>query len=284
MNGITIHQFTSNLIGELSGLYPEHEIRHLSRLMLEHVLQVSSTHLLMMSSEELSCRQLKDLEGIIKRLKQHEPIQYIIGKTEFYGLELGVNPSVLIPRPETEELVEWILKDCGEGVESVLDIGTGSGCIALSLKAGLPDTDITAWDISAKALKTAADNAESLSLRVQFTQIDVLNYQARNEKYSCIVSNPPYVRELEKKMMEENVLHHEPHTALFVSDSDPLIFYRTIALLGKQILNPNGLLYFEINEFLEKEMTEMLIQTGYSNVECRKDISGRARMMTAELM
>ncbi len=283
MSGTTIHQFTSNLITELSELYPEHEIRQLSKLMLEHILNVDTTHLLMRNAEELSVKQLNNLKTITTSLKQYVPIQYIIGKTEFYGLDFKVNPSVLIPRPETEELVDWIIKDQPNSIKKLLDIGTGSGCIALSLKDQLPHINISAWDISAEAIKTAKTNAQILNLEVQFKQVDVLNYQVQNEKYDCIVSNPPYVRECEKKMMENNVLKHEPEIALFVSDNDPLIFYRTIAQLGKQIINTNGFLYFEINEFLEQEMTEMLIKLGYIDVECQKDINGRARMMKARL-
>ncbi len=283
MSGTTIHQFTSNLITELSGLYPEHEIRQLSKLMLEHILNVDTTHLLMKNAEELSVKQLNNLKTITTSLKQYVPIQYIIGKTEFYGLDFKVNPSVLIPRPETEELVDWIIKDQPNSIKKLLDIGTGSGCIALSLKNQLPHINISAWDISVEAIKTAKTNAQILNLEVQFKQVDVLNYQVQNEKYDCIVSNPPYVRECEKQMMEDNVLKHEPEIALFVPYNDPLIFYRAIAQLGKQIINTNGLLYFEINEFLEQEMTEMFIKLGYIDIECQKDINGRARMMKARL-
>jgi len=283
MSGTTIHQFTSNLTIELADLYPEHEIRQFGKIMLEHVLKVSTTHLLMMNSEELSPQQLKDLSAIVEQLKKQIPIQYITGHTEFYGLDFIVNPSVLIPRPETEELVDWILKDQTQLAKKLLDIGTGSGCIALCLKAHMPNTTVTGWDISTDALSTAQANAKHLNLDVQFNQIDILNYLAEGNKYDCIVSNPPYVRELEKKMMEENVLSYEPHTALFVSDNDPLIFYRTIAQLGTQMLTTKGSLFFEINEYLEKEMTEMLCNIGYLNIECRKDINGRARMMKAQL-
>jgi len=281
MSGTTIHQFTTNLITELSEFYPEQEIRQFSKLMLEHLLQVSTTHLLMMNSERLSEQHVQDLERMSNQLKKHIPIQYILGETEFYGLKFEVNPNVLIPRPETEELVNWIIKDYGVQFNNLLDIGTGSGCIALSLKANMPETHITAWDISAKAIQTARQNATHLDLNVNFEEVDVLSHQGDHRCFDCIVSNPPYVRELEKKMMETNVLDHEPHTALFVSDTDPLIFYRTIAKLGLQMLHEKGVLFFEINEYLEKEMIEMLSQLGYTQIESRQDINGRPRMMKA---
>ncbi len=280
MSGTTIQQFTSNLLIELKNEYPEYEIRQMSKLILQHILQVSNTQLLMMSQELLKDEQLKRLLEYAKQLKEHIPLQYIVGSTEFYGLEFKVNPSVLIPRPETEELVDWILKD-KLAPENLLDIGTGSGCIAISLKANLPNTKVTAWDISDKALETAQNNATQLGHAVHFAQVDVLTHQADEAMYDCIVSNPPYVRELDKEMMAPNVLDNEPHTALFVSDHDPLIFYRTIAQLGQTTLKSNGHLYFEINEYLAKDMTDMLSQLGYSNIECRKDINGKDRMMKA---
>jgi len=283
MGGTTIQQFTTKLIKELNGFYPKNEIRQFSKLMLEHILNVSTTQLLMMNFEMLNEQQLNHLEQMTTKLKQHIPIQYIIGETVFYDLCFKVNPSVLIPRPETEELVDWIIKEQKGKLTKLLDIGTGSGCIALSLKANMPVIEITAWDISIDAIATAKTNAEKLNLDIIFKQVDVLNFRVGTEKFDCIVSNPPYVRELEKEMMESNVVEHEPHTALFVSNNDPLLFYRTIAQIGQQMLQPKGFLYFEINEFLAEDMTEMLSHLGYSNIECRKDINGRNRMMKAVL-
>ncbi len=282
MSGTTIHQFTGKLINELQDQYPEQEIRQFGKMLLQHVLKVNNTQLLMMNMDLLDDTSLTSLNQCTKQLKQHIPIQYIIGSTEFYGLQFKVNPAVLIPRPETEELVEWIIADNCKQCNNLLDIGTGSGCIAISLKAHMPDTDITAFDISGDAIKTASENARLNQLNVNFEQQDILSYQAGTQKFDCIVSNPPYVRELEKEMMETNVLDHEPHTALFVSDNDPLIFYRTIAELGLKMLTTNGHLYFEINEYLAKEMTELLISLGYSDVTCRKDINGKDRMMKAQ--
>lgn len=280
MSGTTVYQFTAQLLTELKEHYPEEEIKQMAKLLLQHVLKVNNTQLLMMNRDLLSYDQLKSLKALTIQLKQHIPIQYALGSTLFYGLEFRVNPSVLIPRPETEELVEWILED-NQKLQSLLDIGTGSGCIALSLKANLSDTQVTAWDISEEALKTARKNAQCLKLDVDFQLVDVLNHQPIDEQFNCLVSNPPYVRELEKDMMEANVLNHEPHTALFVKDNDPLIFYRTITQLGLKMLKPAGHLYFEINEYLAKEMTEMFETLGYKSIECRKDINGKDRMMKA---
>ncbi|WP_430815778.1 peptide chain release factor N(5)-glutamine methyltransferase [Carboxylicivirga sp. RSCT41] len=281
MSGTTIHQFTSKLQSALKGYYPEMEIRPMAKLLLQHVLKADNTRLLLMGNELLNTVQLAQLEEYTEQLKQHIPIQYIIGSTEFYGLEFMVNPAVLIPRPETEELMHWIINDNNNG-KRLLDIGTGSGCIAISLKANMPRADVSAWDISEAALQTAQNNAIKLEQDVKFKLTDILNHDPGDEKFDVIVSNPPYVRELEKKMMEANVLEHEPETALFVSDNDPLIFYRAIAQLGQKMLNNNGLLYFEINEYLAAEMTSMLIQQGFINIECRKDLNGKDRMMKAQ--
>ncbi len=282
MSGTTIQEFTSNLRIELKELYPEEEIRQFAKLMLQHVLQVDNTQLLMMSRDALSHADLSQLEGYVQQLKKSVPLQYLLGSTEFYGLPFMVNPSVLIPRPETEELVDWILRDKHQP-KSLLDIGTGSGCIAIALKANLPNCQVSAWDVSAEALATAKNNANQNKVVIDFGLVDVLSYQTDGRKFDCIVSNPPYVRELEKSMMEDNVMQHEPHTALFVSNDDPLIFYRTIAQLGLQMLHPKGYLYFEINEYLATEMHDMLKQLGYSNIVCRKDINSKDRMMKAQL-
>ncbi|MCG8582004.1 MAG: peptide chain release factor N(5)-glutamine methyltransferase [Bacteroidales bacterium] len=281
MSGTTIQQFTSKLQSALKNHYPELEIRPMAKLLLQHVLKADNTQLLMMGNELLDAKQLHQLEAYIEQLRHNIPIQYIIGSTEFYELEFLVNPSVLIPRPETEELVQWIINDHHAG-KRLLDIGTGSGCIAISLKANIPNADISAWDISEEALKTAKNNALRLNQNVKFQLVDVLNHVSDEDKYDVIVSNPPYVRELEKKMMEANVLEHEPETALFVSDNDPLVFYRTIAQLGQHMLTADGILYFEINEYLAAEMTSMLDKLGYKNIECRKDLNGKDRMMKAK--
>lgn len=281
MSVTTIQQYTKELLQELNDIYADNEIREFAKIMLEHVLKVSRTQLLMMSNDHLSANQISELRAMSDKLKKQIPIQYIIGKTEFYDLSFEVNKSVLIPRPETEELVDWILKDHKHQPQKIVDIGTGSGCIAISLKANMPNTEVYAWDISTDALSVAKKNAEINNVSITFQEVDVLNHQPQINELDCIVSNPPYVRELEKELMEDNVLNHEPHTALFVSNNDPLIFYRTIAKLGIEMLKTDGLLYFEINEYLSPEMTDMLTEMGYFSIECRKDINGKDRMMKA---
>jgi release factor glutamine methyltransferase len=208
-----------------------------------------------------------------------EPIQYILGETEFYGLKLNVNPAVLIPRPETEELVDWILKINSIRNAKILDIGTGSGCIALALKNHLKEGEISGVDISENALKVARENALQNHLNVNFFQSDILKWKESEwDKFDIVVSNPPYVRMSEKAKMNDNVLHYEPDSALFVSDQDPLVFYRAIAAFASQYLNKNGFLFFEINEYLGEEMKVLMEGFGFESIEIRKDINSKNRM------
>nr|WP_319400275.1 peptide chain release factor N(5)-glutamine methyltransferase [uncultured Carboxylicivirga sp.] len=278
-----IQQFKTTLANRLINLYPEYEIKQFAKMLLQEVLKVNATQLLLLNDDCLTDDQAALLQNMTERLANAEPIQYILGHTDFYDLDLKVSPSVLIPRPETEELVHWILNDKEINKNRILDIGTGSGCIPLALKSNLRNAEVEAWDVSDDALNIAQQNAKQLQLDVTFKKVDVLTVQSVNKPFTCIVSNPPYVRELEKPMMETNVLDHEPHLALFVDDNDPLIFYRTIAQLAQSALVKNGALFFEINEYLEQEMTELLINTGYRDIECRKDLQGKARMMKAIL-
>jgi len=283
MAGTTVHSFAQSFQAALKDDYPLTEIRQFIRLIFEDLFGFSSTDLMLKGDTVLLDAQLSRLNEILDRLKTHEPIQYIIGTTEFYGLTFFVKPGVLIPRPETEELVDWIVKDDSVDKSTILDIGTGSGCIALSLKSNCPNAIVQAWDFSSMALEIAHENGQQLNLDVHFLLHDVLKIQSEQleDQFSCIVSNPPYVRKLEKVMMEGNVLEHEPHSALFVDDHDPLIFYRTIAQLGLILLKEGGSLFFEINEYLGKEMETLLLDLGYHSVICRKDLSGKDRMMKA---
>ncbi len=283
MAGTTVHTFTQSFQSDLRNDYPLTEIRQFIRLIFEDLFGFSATDLMLKGDTPLSTEQEHLLTEITGRLKQHEPIQYIIGSTEFYGMTFKVRPGVLIPRPETEELVDWILKDPSVDKTTILDIGTGSGCIALALKSNCPDAVVHAWDFSPQALAIAKENGRQLDVNVQFSLQDVFKVESEGLRdfYSCIVSNPPYVRELEKAMMEDNVLDHEPHSALFVDDQDPLIFYRTIAQLGLTLLNEGGVLFFEINEYLAEEMRTLLTDLGYHSVICRQDLNGKDRMMKA---
>lgn len=265
---------------ELAEVYPFPEIRGFVRMILEKVCGLSYTEQVLHKDRELPEADKKSIELIVSRLKQNEPIQYIFGETEFRDLRLKVNPSVLIPRPETEELIDFILEKRISPKAKIIDIGTGSGCIALALKSALPEAEVYGLDVSEKALETAAGNAELNNLDVAFLRRDILNWEVDVwEQYDVIVSNPPYVRNSEKQMMEKNVLEFEPTTALFVSDSDPLLFYRRISEFAQKFLQQNGHLFFEINEYLGNEMVDLLKQLGFSEIELRKDINGRNRML-----
>ena len=265
---------------ELMPLYPASEISSFIRLILEKVYRLSYTEQVILKHEQLAGNKFQEVERIVARLKQFEPIQYILGETEFYDLTLKVNPAVLIPRPETEELVAWILETERTPGARILDIGTGTGCIPLALKSGLPEAHVFGVDISESALETARGNAALNQLDVQFFQHDILDWKSAEwERFDVIVSNPPYVRESEKQLMEANVLKHEPTGALFVSDEDPLIFYRTIAEFAKAQLRNEGILFFEINEYLGKEMKALLEGFGFESIELRKDLQGRDRMI-----
>jgi len=238
---------------------------------------------------ELSPQQTNTLQLILSELKTGKPIQYILGVTEFYGLPFKVNPSVLIPRPETEELVEWVITSVGSlplAAGSILDIGTGSGCIAISLKKKLPAFKVTAMDISGDALKTAKENAELNQVEVEFINDDILNLKSEivNRKSEIIISNPPYVTLHDKTQMHANVTHFEPHTALFVPEDDPLVFYKAIADFATDHLTPGGLLFFEINESYGGEVIKLLKDKLFKNVELRKDLSGRDRMVRAQIV
>ena len=265
---------------ELQGLYPKTEIKGLIRLIIEHFYGLNYTQFLLRNDEKSSDDKITEIKLLVERLKKFEPVQYILGVTEFYGLTLKVNPSVLIPRPETEELVHWVLNSEITQFPSIIDIGTGSGCIALALKNKMPEAKVTAVDISAEALQTAEKNAIQNKLDIHFIKADIFDWEKLNwETFDVIVSNPPYVRELEKVKMEPNVLNYEPSAALFVPDADPLIFYSAIAGFAKKHLKKNGFLFFEINEALTSEVENLLLGAGFSNIEIKKDINGKFRMV-----
>lgn len=265
---------------QLKNLYPEPEVRMFTRMIIEHVSGWDFTTQILKKDILLSGEQQKKIRTIIPRLKTFEPIQYILGESEFYGLKLVVNPSVLIPRPETEELVEWITKNNLNENCKILDIGTGSGCIALALKKKLKNAKISGIDISESALEVARENAKRNNLEVDFFQTDILIPKNKNwEVFDVIVSNPPYVRNSEKAEMKTNVLAHEPENALFVNDEDPLVFYHAIADFAIKHLSVNGMLFFEINENFGEELSDLLNKKDFREIRIRKDINKRNRMM-----
>lgn len=272
----------ANIIREgLSSHYPIGEVTALTRIIATELLGFSQTSFFLKDEVTLTAEQESQLCNTIERLKKHEPIQYIIGYCDFCGLTFKVTPDTLIPRPETSELVEWITEEQKGDKVNILDIGTGSGCIAISLSCKLPGCNIAAWDISSGALAVAEENNRSNGTEVTFSQVDILVYQPQGEMFDIIVSNPPYIKENEKKSMEANVLDWEPHTALFVPDNDPLLFYRAIAEKALAMLTSGGALYFEINRAHGAETVEMLKSLGYIETELRKDLAGNDRMIKA---
>ena len=263
----------------LGHLYPPGETESFIRIIFSHFLGYSPTELILSAGKIIDRENEARIDQVIKRLRQYEPLQYILGETEFYGLKIRVNNAVLIPRQETEELVDWILRSEQKEKHAVLDIGTGSGCIALALKKHLPLAEVYAIDHSSRALSVASENALSLGLSINIQILDIFHPHPFEKKFDLIVSNPPYVRESEKKLMHPNVLDFEPTEALFVSDDDPLSYYRAIAEFSNHHLQKDGWIYFEINEAMGEETSELMKEYGFSAVEVRKDLNGKERML-----
>ena len=264
----------------LATTYTDGEIKALTRILAIELLGISQMAYFLKEEVTLCTEQQALLDNAIARLQKQEPIQYILGYCDFDGLRFKVNSSTLIPRPETSELVEWVASEA-TGKERILDIGTGSGCIAISLAHRLPEANVEAWDISTEALKTAKENNLDNNTNVAFTNVDILSHVPGEKRFDIIVSNPPYIKEVEKNEMEANVLDWEPHTALFVPDHDPLLFYRTIAEKGKNMLHPGGKMFFEINRAYGKATCDMLASLGYTAIELRKDFADNDRMIRA---
>lgn len=265
----------------LKDKYSQSEIRVMTNLILHKEFNLSPADILTHKHTNFSDSDISKIEEIMARLQKSEPIQYILGETEFYNLKFKVNPHVLIPRPETEELIEWIISDNEKKTPTILDIGTGSGCIAITLAKKISGARVHGWDISEEALKTATDNAQLNKTIVAFAQKNILNERESNISFDIIVSNPPYIAENEKKDMESNVLDYEPHIALFTPNEDPLIFYHTIADFAMQGLASGGILYFEIGYAKGDEVISMLNDKGYQQPELRHDLSGNPRMIKA---
>ena len=274
---------------KLSKVYDEGEAKAIARLTYEVRFDLTFTDLCLGKDTQLSADDQAQAAEICSRLLQQEPVQYVLGQAEFCGHTMMVNEHVLIPRPETEELCQWVVSEMSdERLEvrdySILDIGTGSGCIAVTLAAALPQAEVTAWDISAEALQVARENARRSGVTVTFQQVDMLNthHVPLSTQWELIVSNPPYICYKERAMMESNVLDHEPHTALFVPDDDPLLFYRAIAAYGQKALKVGGWLYFEINPLYADELTDMFCAMSYHDIETKEDQYGKQRMIRAK--
>jgi release factor glutamine methyltransferase len=278
-----IKQYRTQFIKELSPFYDAYEAESFFYLILEDKHQLRQIDLALNHELVFDENDFVIWDELLKQLKKEVPIQYLLGKTNFYGLDFEVNENVLIPRPETEELVEWIINENTSRDKNkklrILDIGTGTGCIAISLASNLPHAEVVAIDVSKKAIETAKRNAVRNNVEVTFVLLDILKEEELRCQFDIIVSNPPYVRNLEKAEIKKNVLDYEPHLALFVEDHDALIFYRKIASLAKNALLEKGKLYFEINQYLGKEMTDLLEGMDFKSVELRKDIYDNERMI-----
>ena len=279
---MTIKQYRDQFIQELTPIYGMEEADSSFYLILDAKHQLKRVDLALQPDLVFSETELETWNFILDQLKKEIPVQYLLGTTHFYGLEFEVNSNVLIPRPETEELVEWIVQQSTINHQpttiKILDIGTGSGCIAISLAKNLPNSEVFALDVSEHALATAQRNAESNQVAIQFIHQSILETEDLGHQFDIIVSNPPYVRDLEKQEIKKNVLDNEPHLALFVADNDALLFYRKIAQLAQKNLSPTGQLYFEINQYLGQEMVALLKEMNFQNTELRKDVYGNDRM------
>ena len=285
---MNIKNLKSHFFSELQTIQEESEIESFFFILTEYLLNLKRIDISLNPDFEVSETDLETWNTIISELKTEKPIQYITGEAWFYGYRFEVNENTLIPRPETEELIEWIVEESKNlkiqqpNNLNILDIGTGSGCIPISLKKELPNAEVFTIDVSEKALEMARKNAVDNEVEVNFMLKNILETDSLVEKYDVIVSNPPYVRNLEKQEIKKNVLAYEPHLALFVEDSDALLFYRKIAQLALTSLTPNGKLFFEINQYLGKETVALLENLGFKNIELRKDSVGNDRMICCE--
>jgi release factor glutamine methyltransferase len=293
-----LKQYKTHFFNSLKNIQDEQEIETFFFILTEYLHNLKRVDVALNTNFEISDEEVEKWNAILLDLLQEKPIQYITGEAWFYGLRFEVNENTLIPRPETEELVEFILKETSNfqlpaSSLNILDIGTGSGCIPISLKANLPQANVSAIDVSQKALEVAKRNAELNKVEINFIEANILEVEDLSQlpspiiyhpsSYNIIVSNPPYVRNLEKQEIKKNVLDYEPHLALFVEDMDALLFYRKIAQLALKNLTTNGLLFFEINQYLGKETVELLENLGFKNIELKKDIYGNNRMIKCSI-
>jgi len=267
---------------DLVAFYEQHEAKSLLSILIQHFFGLSRASLLSNPDFRLTESEILSLHFAVKELKKYRPVQYIVGETEFFGLKIKVNEAVLIPRPETEELVQLIIDNEKGGGLNILDIGTGSGCIAIALKKTIADAQLTAIDISTPALKLASENCVNNKTNINLQEINILDKKQWNllRKFDLIVSNPPYVTHAEKNLMQENVLGHEPHLALFVPNENALIFYENIFDFSEKHLSKNGRFYFEINEAKGNEVVALAKSKGFTNVQVHKDINRKCRFVS----
>ncbi|HEX6848309.1 MAG TPA: peptide chain release factor N(5)-glutamine methyltransferase [Chitinophagaceae bacterium] len=286
---MTLNEARTVLTKELKKVYDSDELRNIIELVMEHITKMTRAEQVKNKIPYLTCHQLEDLDTITERLKKNEPVQYVLGEAWFAGMKFKVYKTVLIPRPETEELVDWVIKEINVQYSmfnaqcSIIDIGTGSGCIPIALKKKLPQTTVSAIDVCSEALFTATENAMEHNAEVDFRLFDFLDEEKWKElsQYDIIVSNPPYIRQSEMNSIHERVKEHEPHLALFVPDNDALLFYKKLAAFSFEHLKPVGNLFVEINEALGGDVMNMFRSAGFSKVELRKDMQGKERMIKA---
>ena len=283
---MTIKKYREYFINSLEDLYPIEELQSIFYLLASKYLNLSRIDIALQLDDTLTSDEEINFNQAIDRLKIYEPVQYILEETDFFGYPFLVNKQVLIPRPETEELVAWIIEDVKEKETTLLDIGTGSGCIAISLAKKLNDASVTAIDVSKEAIDVAKKNSAQNHTKIEFMEVDVLHFkdnvelqQKLNSKFDIIVSNPPYVRIKEQELMRPNVLKHEPDLALYVANETPLLFYKKIVQLSNLYLKAGGRLYFEINGYLGNELKKMLMEEGFKHVQIKKDMFGKDRMI-----
>ena len=282
---MTLSEFRSALKDTLQDFYSNSELDQLAKSLLMSRMNLNSTAYLLASEAEVSDEVLEQLRSDVQRLSMHEPLQYVLGCTSFYGLEIQCSPAALIPRPETEELVDWVLSEVQLPSCALIDLGTGTGCVPLAIKAERPSWVVSAIDVSQEVLALARSNGFKLSLDVHFEEVDLLQDLSGLEfkdTFNVVVSNPPYIPHTESLSMLPNVLNHEPHLALFVPDTDPLLFYRRIVAFCEQYLSIDGYVFVEIHEELSAETMQLFHESGFANIELRKDLQGKPRMIKAQ--
>lgn len=282
---MTVNDYKKRFLNQLPAFYDETERLNLFYMAMEFVLNYSKVDVVLNGNELVLVENQQEIDEVFNRLQDNEPIQYITQQANFFGYDFKVSPATLIPRPETEELVDWVLNEMKKQPQKnwrVLDIGTGTGCIPITIKKEFPLAEVFAMDISTETLNIAKQNAENLNASVTFIEQNILSTK-QLDSYDIIISNPPYVRNLEKAEISENVLQHEPHLALFVDDNDPLIFYRKTTQLAQKSLTENGLLFFEINQYLGNEMHEMVSEY-FKTIELKKDFIQNDRMMKCSVI
>lgn len=282
---MTLSEFRSFVKNTLKQIYSSNELDQLVKSLLMSRLKMDSTTYLLSSESKLSDEVLVQLMEDVDRLLKDEPLQYVLGNTSFYGLEIQCNPAALIPRPETEELVDWVLNEVQLPSCALIDLGTGTGCVPLAIKAERPSWVVSAVDVSQEALALARSNGFKLNLDVRFEEVDLLQDLSAldfKDTFNVVVSNPPYIPHTESLLMLPNVLNHEPHLALFVPDTDPLLFYRRIVAFCEQYLIIDGYVFVEIHEELSAETMQLFHESGFANIELRKDLQGKPRMIKAQ--